>query len=392
MYDWFLITLALATGYGLGRWQNRSYRRDRVAMVQRRLQLLALSLELKSLRQKLSPNYSRSKGSASPASVRLIRRRPVLSRLQKWLLAKLQKFWPHVTRFNGFRPATIISWLQKRSQRLHAKKIATGILRGRPPTPDYIVQAILRIKRENPRYAAGHIARMLSSGELKFHITKNTVAKILKTHGFKPKPKGNKPPREHDPGWLPLLHNQFVWAMDFKTVFDIRGTQIFILNIIAHGRRQLIWSRATYYPTAEWVAQQLREAVGWDNPPHTMLLDRDSSFLPVVKNTLPAMGIKPQRIGYKCPWHNAVVERFNRTLQDELLDFVIPFTPDHLNRLLSEYRGYYNTARPHMANDADTPIIPTDRAANDVSFSPVAAILEKRPWLNGLHHSYRWAA
>ena len=29
---------------------------------------------------------------------------------------------------------------------------------------------------------------------------------------------------------------------------------LFIFNLIEHGRRVLHWSRATYNPTAEWVA------------------------------------------------------------------------------------------------------------------------------------------
>lgn len=33
-----------------------------------------------------------------------------------------------------------------------------------------------------------------------------------------------------------------------------------VFNLIDHGRRVLHWSRATYNPTAEWVAQQLRNA------------------------------------------------------------------------------------------------------------------------------------
>jgi len=32
-------------------------------------------------------------------------------------------------------------------------------------------------------------------------------------------------------------------------------------------------------------------------------MDRDSIFLPIVKQPLPAMGIKTIRIAYKCPWH-----------------------------------------------------------------------------------------
>lgn len=53
-------------------------------------------------------------------------------------------------------------------------------------------------------------------------------------------------------------------SMDFKVAFDWRAKPLFILNIIHHGRRNLLLSRSTYYPNNEWVSQQLREALSFD--------------------------------------------------------------------------------------------------------------------------------
>jgi hypothetical protein len=66
-----------------------------------------------------------------------------------------------------------------------------------------------------------------------------------------------------------------------------------------------------------------------------------------------------------------------------------------LNRLLVEFRAHYNTARPHMANGVEPPILPdlTDNpAANDPAFFKTPRKLERKQWLGGLHSSYRWAA
>lgn len=43
-------------------------------------------------------------------------------------------------------------------------------------------------------------------------------------------------------------------------------------------------------------------------------------------------------------------------LADELLHDVQPVNDRHLNRLLTQFRSYYNTARPHMACGAEPPI------------------------------------
>ncbi|WP_242518221.1 MULTISPECIES: integrase core domain-containing protein [Thiorhodovibrio] len=237
---------------------------------------------------------------------------------------------------------------------------------------------------------------MLSGGELKLRIAKKTVASMLKAHGFAPRPKGKQPPRESEPGWLTILYNQYVMAIDFKVTLDLAGDTLYILNLIDHGRRVLHWSRATYHPTAAWVAQQLRNAfMDLDAMPEAIVLDRDSTFLPIIKQTLPAMGIKPIRIGYKCPWHNGVVERFHRTLDQDLLRYVQPLNDRHLNRLLVEFRAYYNTARPHMANGVEPPILPNltgNLAANDPEFFKTPRKLVREQWLGGLHSSYRWAA
>ncbi len=210
------------------------------------------------------------------------------------------------------------------------------------------------------------------------------------------RPKGKRPPREEEPGWLTTLYNQHVMAIDFKNTLDLAGNTMAVFNLIDHGRRVLHWSRATYNPSAEWVAQQLRNAfMDLDELPEAIVMDRDSIFLPIVKQTLPAMGIKTIRIGYKCPWQNAVVERFHRTLSDELLRDVQPVNDRHLNRLLVEFRKYYNTARPHMACGTEPPVLPdvtNNPAANDPDFFKTPRKLVRQKWLGGLHSSYRWAA
>jgi transposase InsO family protein len=296
----------------------------------------------------------------------------------------------------GFTPISIISWLQARARRLHAQKCIHGRKRGRPPTPQFVIDAILTIKRDNPRYGANKISSMLSGGKLQFAISKKTVASILKANGFKPGNNGRKKPSEKNPGWVPLLYNQMIMAIDFKVVIDIKGESLFILNIIDHGRRVLHWSRATYHPTSQWVAQQLRNAfLDLNELPLAILLDRDCIFQPIVKQTLPAMGIRPIRSAYKCPWQNGVVERFHRTLDDELLKYVQPINACHLNKLLLNFRNFYNHARPHMANGGESPIMPylaNNHASNDPDFFQHPRKLVKERWLGGLHTSYRWAA
>lgn len=385
--------LLFGLGFITGKISVRHYRRDRTAMVRRRLQLQVQSLEIKSLRSKVVSAKGRR---TPPAKRRLVRKLPMLKPWQKWFVAHARLFCPWITHFMHFSAMTYIRWLQGKGKKKHADKCTEGKRRGRPPTPEFIVDAILAIKRDNLRYSAGYISRMLSGGELKFSINKDTVRAILKLHGFSPSPRGKRPPREEEPGWLTTIHNQYVMAIDFKCVLDMAGNTLYILNLIDHGRRVLHWSRATYTPSSDWVAQQLRNAfMDLDVLPESIVMDRDSIFRPIVKQTLPNMGIKPIRIGYKCPWQNAVVERFHGTLETDLLRYVQPLNDRHLNRLLNEYRKYYNTARPHMANGVEPPVLPDQAnipADKDADYFKAPRKLVRKKWLGGLHSSYRWAA
>ncbi len=140
--------LTLAVGFVLGRLSVRRYRRDRIAWAQRRLQLQVLSLELKSLHCKVVSAQGRR---TPPAQRRLVRTRPTLQRWQKRLIAWLRLHFPWLTRFMRFSPGAYIRWLQAGARRRHAMKIAEGKARGRPPTPPFIVDAIVAIKRDHPR-------------------------------------------------------------------------------------------------------------------------------------------------------------------------------------------------------------------------------------------------
>ena len=185
------------------------------------------------------------------------------------------------------------------------------------------------------------------------------------------------------------MHTICVCAMDFKSIIDIMGNQLFILNIIHHSRRRLIHTAATYNPSSAWVAQQIREAFPYDTAPKYMIMDRDTVFLPLIHQTLPNRGIKVVRTDYQSPWQNCVVERFNLTLQQELLDYITPVNAEHMNRLLAKYKDYYNYARPHMTNNCEPPVHePIDIQPAEKSLRN----LESIPWVGGFHHSYRWAA
>lgn len=360
-----LTLFALLIGYLLGRVQSRRWRRDRYTALGRKLQLIAERNENLGLRRK--------------------GKRPSLSHRQKWLLGLLHWISPTLTGYTLFRPATLISWKQRYVQCYWWLISASSQPNqgGRPRIDQSVEQIIVDIKVQNPHYGAQRIAALITQ-QLGVPVSESTVRNVLKRRWIP-----TNPPRQ---SWWTFLrnHRHLLASMDFKVTFDWRARPLYILAVLDHQRRRLVHCRSTYHPSSEWVAQQMREAFPFDEAPAMILMDHDSIFLPVVKNTLPAMGVKVIRSAVGCPQQNGTIERFNRTLTEELLDHVIPINEKHLNGLLAQYQCFYNKARPHQANGGQAP--EHHEAANDSGFTAGTLRAEAIEWLGGLHHSYRRVA
>ena len=57
--------------------------------------------------------------------------------------------------------------------------------------------------------------------------------------------------------------------MDLFVVPTISFQFLYILLILRHDRRRILWMGVTAHPTGEWVARQLTEACGWTRHQHT---------------------------------------------------------------------------------------------------------------------------
>ena len=59
--------------------------------------------------------------------------------------------------------------------------------------------------------------------------------------------------------------------MDLFVVPTISFQLLYGLLIMGHGRRQILWFGVTAHPTAEWIANQLTEACGWEQIPSYLM-------------------------------------------------------------------------------------------------------------------------
>jgi hypothetical protein len=152
-----------------------------------------------------------------------------------------------------------------------------------------------------------------------------------------------------------------------------------VLVFLSHDRRRIIHFNVIDHPTAQWCAQQLRNAFCDEQPPKFLLRDRDTKFGDTFTESVFALGMEPLLTAYKSPWQNGYAERLIGSIRRECLDHVIIMNEGHLRGILQSYVRYYNTQRMHLGISKDSPVPREVQGEGEIDKVAVA---------NGLHHYY----
>jgi putative transposase len=267
------------------------------------------------------------------------------------------------------KPETVIAWHRKAFRLFWTWKIRRG-KPGRPPVPREVRDLIRRMSRENPGWGAPRIHGELL--KLGINVGETSVSKYLV--------RNRKPPSQT---WRTFLENHVksLVSVDFFTVPTIRFQVLYVFLVLAHERRRIVHFAVTAHPTAEWAAQQLREAFPWDSAPRFLLRDRDRIFGRDFVEQVKAMGIKQVLSAPRSPWQRAYVERMIGTIRRECLDHLIVFNEASLCRHLQAFIGYYHRTRTHLALEKDAP---DPRSVQPPDAGRIISI----PEVGGLHHRY----
>ncbi len=239
---------------------------------------------------------------------------------------------------------------------------------GRPIVPVEIRRLIREMSIANPLWGAPRIHGELL--KLGIDIGQTSVAKYMARR--------RGPPSQ---GWKTFLNNHAdgIAAMDLFVVPTISFRLLYGLLIMGHGRRQILWFGVTSHPTAEWMANQLTEACGWEQAPRYLIRDRDGVFGELFVRRLRSMGIRDRPTSPRSPWQNGFAERLIGSIRRECLDHVVVFGERHLRHILLSYMKYYNEVRTHLSLEKDTPVLRAVERTGHILCRPV---------LGGLHHQY----
>jgi putative transposase len=155
--------------------------------------------------------------------------------------------------------------------------------------------------------------------------------------------------------------------------------------------RKVLRAVTTREPTSAWLAQQLRELTPFGRGPKFLLRDHDAKFGRDFDAVAKGAGTRIVRTPVLAPKANSYVERLIGSIRRECLDHVFLLNGAHLQKVLDEYRGFFNHARPHQGIGQRRPVTanqPALVAPSGVASGAVVAY----PVLGGLHHDYRLAA
>jgi transposase InsO family protein len=294
-------------------------------------------------------------------------KRPTLNNIDRLLFVWLPRLVPAtLAALTVVTPETVIRW--HRAGFRAYWRLRSRSRPGRPKTATEVRQLIRSMSIANPLWGAPRIHGELL--KLGIDVGQTTVAKYMA--------RGRRGPSQ---GWRTFLHNHAdgIAAMDLFVVPTLSFRLLYGLLVLQHGRRRILWLGVTANPTAEWIARQLTEACGWEQPPRYILRDRDCVDGEVFARRLRAMGIRDRPTAPRSPWQNAYAERVIGSIRREALDHIVVFGERHLRHMLLSYMKYHNEARTHLSLNKDTPV---SRAVQAVGW------IFPQSHLGGLHHQY----
>ena len=205
-------------------------------------------------------------------------------------------------------------------------------------------------------------------------LGETTINRIIKRNGLIRREGAHRPALtrfEHE-------HPNDMWQMDFKGHIRLNEQgRCYPLSILDDHSRFLIGLFALDSTRTKPVLSCLEQVFGQYGLPRVILTDRGSPFwsttnllgLTQVSVFILRQGVRLARSAVRHPQTQGKVERFHRTLKDEMIHQGTPRTMGASHTFFAAFRQRYNYVRPHEALDMDVPAqhyAPSERRYNPI--------------------------
>ena len=284
------------------------------------------------------------------------RRAPNLSVVDRFLLG----FWSlflsprHIQRAAVIiRPSTLLKLHRLLKQRKYRLLYSAG-RKGKPgpkgPSPE-LIQAIVELKRRNPRFGCPRIAQQINKA-FGTDTDKDVVRRILATH-YRPDPDGR------GPSWLTFLGHtkDSLWSIDLFRCESILLQSHWVLVVMNQFTRRII-GFGVHAGDVDGLAlcRMFNTATSSSSAPKYLSSDNDPLFLyHQWQANLRILGVDEVKTVPYTPQSHPFVERLIGTIRREYIDQQLFWNAIDLAQKLEGFRQYYNTHRVHTALDGATP-------------------------------------
>lgn len=157
------------------------------------------------------------------------------------------------------------------------------------------------------------------------------------------------PERVREPLCLPIGPN-ITWSMDFMADRLLNGNKLRTFNVIDDFGREALGITIDTSIRAQYVTRELDKLIEWRGKPERLRVDNGPEFIAQeMELWAERNGIELTFIEKGRPMQNGLIERFNRTYREEVLDAYLFESLEQLRRLTVEFIWSYNNERPHDA-------------------------------------------
>ena len=251
------------------------------------------------------------------------------------------------------RPSTLLKFHRILKQRKY-RQLYSATHKGKPgpkgPSTE-LIQAIVELKRRNPRFGCPRIAQQINQA-FGTNIDKDVVRRILANH-YRPTPGGE------EPSWLTFLGHtkDSLWSVDLFRCVSILLKSHWVLVVMDQFTRRIIgFGVHAGDVDGTTLCRIFNAAISSNGAPIHLSSDNDPLFLyHQWQANLRILGTAEVKTVPYTPLSHPFVERLIGTIRREYLDHTLFWNANDLERKLADFRQYYNTHRSHSALKGITP-------------------------------------
>jgi transposase InsO family protein len=253
----------------------------------------------------------------------------------------------------AIRPSTLLrfhDYLVRRKYRALFSPHRRGKPGPRGPSQE-LIDAIVEIKRRNPRFGYPRIARFISKA-FGLEIDRNVVRRVLAKY-YHPEHGGNSP------SWLTFLGHMkdSLWSVDLFRCESIALKSHWVLVVMDQFTRRIIgFAVHTGDVNGLTLCRMFNKIVSGIAPPKYLSSDNDPLFeYHQWQANLRVLDVDEVKTVRGVPVSHPFVERLIGTVRREFLDHILFWNKIDLERKLNEFKDYYNHQHVHASLGGDTP-------------------------------------